>query len=392
MRLLIIQYGGDYGEAYQRLAAGGKETYIFQKYSVDYVADLTEKLEEVTTICIACDADYNLLLKPKLRAIGLGLQNRYDQKIAQKRIEAYINQLQPDKIILRFPSPEILSLFIKYKIQTLGLFADYFDNRTIKQKYKNFLLSQVLNHPLIERVCNHGVYASRTLAEIGVTPQKVIPWDFDFKQKREDFFVKVKPQSQNSFSLFYCGSLSESKGVGDILQAVSILKKQGFSVDVKIAGKDNDELFSNLARTLEITREVNFLGLIPNAQIIPLMRSADLVLIPSRREYPEGSPFTLQEGLISGTPVIVSDHPVFTYKLRDQENAMIFPSGDYVALSESIKEIMKNEALYCKLSLNAYETWLSLQIPCKFHNLLDNWLFHEPEHDSFLSKYNLLNY
>lgn len=392
MRLLIIQYGGDYREAYHRLASGREETYIFQKSSVDYVANLTEKVEEVTTICVSSDTNYNELLKPKLRAIGLGLKQDYDKNKIRQYTEKYIKELKADRLILRFPSQEILSLAIKYKIPTLTLFADYFDNRTIKQKLKNFLMAQLLNHPLIEFVCNHGFYASKTLANIGVVSKKIIPWDFPFMQTKENFKVKTKSSSQNNLSLFYCGSLIETKGVGEIIRAVNILKQQGFLLDVKIAGKDNQKQFSNLAQTLKVENEVNFLGLIPNHQIIPLMRNSDLVIIPSRREYPEGSPFTLQEALISCTPVIVSNHPVFTHKLKNEENAMIFSSGDHVALSESIKKVMQNEELYHKLSANSYETWLSLQIPCKFHDLIDNWLFNEQNRNSFLSKYNLLSY
>ena len=35
-RLLIVNYGGDYREAVERFAAGGPETYGFQKYSVNF--------------------------------------------------------------------------------------------------------------------------------------------------------------------------------------------------------------------------------------------------------------------------------------------------------------------------------------------------------------------
>ena len=34
-RLVMLNYAGDYREAYQRLTSGGKETYYAQKYSVD---------------------------------------------------------------------------------------------------------------------------------------------------------------------------------------------------------------------------------------------------------------------------------------------------------------------------------------------------------------------
>ncbi|NEQ88464.1 MAG: glycosyl transferase family 1, partial [Moorea sp. SIO2I5] len=44
MRLLIIQYAGDYREAFERLANGGPETYYAQKYSVDSVAEIGKQI------------------------------------------------------------------------------------------------------------------------------------------------------------------------------------------------------------------------------------------------------------------------------------------------------------------------------------------------------------
>jgi hypothetical protein len=44
MRLLFVQYGGDYREAVERFAAGGGETYYAQKYSVDAVAEIGKPL------------------------------------------------------------------------------------------------------------------------------------------------------------------------------------------------------------------------------------------------------------------------------------------------------------------------------------------------------------
>lgn len=391
MRLLIIQYGGDYAEAYQRLESGGKETYGFQKYSVDYVANLTEKLEEVTTICVCSDTESNQILKPKLRAIALGLNQGYEKKKLKQYVEKYIQELKPHRLILRFPSQEILSLAIKYKIPTLALFADYFDHRTIKQKLKNFLMAQLLNNPNIQWVSNHGVYASETLKKIGVKAEKIIPRDWPSFITPKEFSPKNKSSNQKLITVFYCGTVSENKGIGEIINVISLLHREGLNIQAKIAGNGEIEKYSAMAKKLGIEKQIIFLGLIPHDNVIPLMRDSDLVIVPSRTEYAEGFPKVINEALISRTPLIVSNHPVFMSKFKNEENAMIFPSGDYIALSKSIKKIMKNEELYHQLSANSYETWLSLQIPCKFHDLIDNWLFNEQNRDSFLSKYNLLS-
>jgi hypothetical protein len=43
MRLTIVQYAGDYREAWERFEAGGKATYQAQRYSVGFVAELARR-------------------------------------------------------------------------------------------------------------------------------------------------------------------------------------------------------------------------------------------------------------------------------------------------------------------------------------------------------------
>ena len=45
IRLLIIQYAGDYREVVRRFSAGEDETYYAQKYSVDAVAKIASKVD-----------------------------------------------------------------------------------------------------------------------------------------------------------------------------------------------------------------------------------------------------------------------------------------------------------------------------------------------------------
>ncbi|NCO76576.1 MAG: glycosyltransferase [Cyanobacteria bacterium] len=389
MRLLIIQYGGDYREAYQRFANGEEEIYGYQKYSVDYVAKLAETLEEVTTICISSKDSYSELLKPKLRAIGLGLKNNYDQQKIKQDISQYIQQIKPDKLILRFPSPEILSLAIKYKISTLTTFSDYIENKTIKQKIKNYFLAKQLNNSSINWVANHGIYASYTLQYIGVNPNKIIPWDWPNHNTSEDFIPKNKPKDNENISILYCGSIIEQKGVTDVIKAINILHKQGLYLTLNMAGNGDIEKFSNLAKNLKIDNQINFLGLINHSQVMSLMRNSDLVIVPSRIECAEGFPKVINEALTCKTPIVASNHPVFVNKLINEVNAMIFPSGDSLALANSIKKVLSNDDLYHKLSLNSAETLLNLEIPCNFGELIDHWLSNTQEDIDWLLQHNL---
>lgn len=122
--------------------------------------------------------------------------------------------------------------------------------------------------------------------------------------------------------------LIQSKGVGDLLEAVAKLKYQNISVHLKLAGKGEEEFLVEGLEQLQIKDSVEFLGIVPTQTLEPLMREADLVLVTSRHEYPEGFPLTIQHALHTRTPIVASDRPMFTTHLHPGANAMIFEAGN----------------------------------------------------------------
>ena len=98
---------------------------------------------------------------------------------------------------------------------------------------------------------------------------------------------------RGSWQIIYVGALKEAKGIGDALEATSQLKSKGLSIKLKVVGRGDSEGFISRAKHLQIEDCVEFLGLVPNKTIIPLMRETDIVLVPSRHDYPEGFPFTI---------------------------------------------------------------------------------------------------
>src|SRR6185436_4985731 len=74
MRLTIVQYAGDYREAWERFEAGGKANYQAQRYSVGFVGSLAHQLEQVAVICALTDEPYDVILPNNVRAIGAGLK------------------------------------------------------------------------------------------------------------------------------------------------------------------------------------------------------------------------------------------------------------------------------------------------------------------------------
>jgi glycosyltransferase involved in cell wall biosynthesis len=385
MRLLFVQYGGDYREAVERFAAGGGETYYAQKYSVDAVAEIGKRIEEAAVLCCMTDTPYNQVLQNGVRAIGGG----FTQEVQANKLISLIEEQNPTHLIICTPIRSLLRWAIQNKVKTIALLADSFPTEGLRNKLRNYLLSSLLNTEQIQWVFNHGINSSLLLKQIGVKPDKIIPWDWPARVTPESFSPKVLQEDAETRNLVYVGAVTEAKGVGDVLDAVAKLKAKNLSVKLKIAGGGEIESLTNKAKQLQIEDCVEFLGLVPNHTVVPLMREADLVLIPSRHEYPEGFPITIYEALCSRTPIVASDHPMFRDNLKHGTNAMIFPASNPIALSECIEKLLLDPELYQKISVASADAWKRLQIPVKWAQMINRWLDDSPEDRQWLYEHRL---
>ncbi|MCU0527387.1 MAG: glycosyltransferase [Elainella sp. Prado103] len=385
MRLLIVQYIGDYREAFQRFAAGEEETYYAQKYSVDFVAKLGQQVEQVGVLCCITTEVYDEVLENGVRAIGAGFQGEvnFDQ-IVQK-----IAQFRPTHLVINTPVRKLLKWVTEQQLAALVVIADSFQATNLKTRITNFLLSRRLNHPNIHWVCNHGVTASDSLQKLGVNPNKIIPWDWPHRITPRQFEPKCLSAKPDGYDLVYVGSISETKGVGDAIRAVAKLRSDQFPVRLKLAGRGEIAPFKSLAEQLNLTDHIEFLGLVPNPKIVHLMRSADLVLVPSRPEYPEGFPMTIYESLCSRTPVVASTHPMFVKRLQHRSNAMLFRASDPAACADSIREALSQPDLYHQISQATEATWQRLQLPVQWGTLIQRWLENNPENHHWLYQHRL---
>jgi glycosyltransferase involved in cell wall biosynthesis len=384
MRLLIVQYAGDYGEAVKRFASGGGETYYAQKYSVDAVAEIAKQTKETTVLCCLTPAPYNEMLENGVRAIGAG----FNQSIDPQALIQLIAAQRPTHLVLTAPIREVLRWTIRNQVQAAVVLADSFNGKDLRSRFRGFRLSQLLNHDRIAWIGNHGIGSSLTLRHIGVKPRKIIPWDWPAIITPAAFEPKMLT-TNSTRNLIYVGALSEAKGLGDVLEAIAQLKAQNYLVHLKVAGKREQEYFINKAKQLQIEDAIEFLGLVPHDRVVSLMNAADAVIVPSRHDYPEGVPMTIYEALCSRTPIVASDHPMFRSNLRNNVDALIFPAGDVPALANSLQKLFSDANLYSKISFASQNAWEQLQIPVKWADLLKSWVFDSPENQQWRSKYQL---
>jgi len=380
MRLVIVEYAGDYAEAFERLAKSGSETYYAQKYCVDAVTEIAKRAESVTVICCRSPEFNEQVLENRVRTIACGFSPPIN---SQKLIELIAKQ-NPTHLIMRTILPDVFKWATKKKIRILAVFAESIATTTWRDKFRNYFLAKLLNNKQIEWVGTYGITSSLLFNKIGVKPDKIIPWDFLIDSNPGSLSPKEIPAGLKTLKLFYAGLLIPSKGVGDILEAVANLRERNISVHLKMAGKGEEEFFSQRVEQLQIKDSVEFLGIVPTQTLEPLMRESDLVLVTSRHEYPEAFPLTIQHALRTRTPIVASDHQMFITHLKHGINSMIFEAGNSLALAECIEKVISDSALYHNLSVASHSTWHELRLRVKWAELIDHWLDDSPESKQWL--------
>jgi glycosyltransferase involved in cell wall biosynthesis len=306
---------------------------------------------------------------PGLRVINLGAKD-YS---AVSLLKAAVAEDHSDTIVAQFPNLELLRAVAAKGCRAMAVLATSYNRRGLKSFFEKRKLVSLLNSPRFELVSNHCLPATRHLAEIGVNPNKLIAWDVPHPFDPASYKPK-RLIARQIYKVVYVGSVTASKGVAELIHAVALMRNQGIELHCSLAGLGDLQAMQVLGTKLGVADLLSFVGLIGNTQVFNMMLAADLVVVPSRNEYPEGFPLTMFEAIASRTPIVCSDHPMFRPIVADCRNAAVFSAGDYRGLATAIGRTLTDPALYAELSRNATLTWEALKGPADWRTMIVKWV------------------
>ena len=365
MRILILQHG-DYGDAFHRFGTGGPETFRDQRHSVSFVASLAPK-HRVTTVAV-CNRHHDEELAPGLRSIGVSVDLAWDHR----RLWRLLDRLAPEVFICRTPNRVALAWAARNRVPTLPAFADVFTDEGLWNRLNNWRLGRVIRRCIKPCVANHSLSASESLRRIGLSLDQILPWEWQrIKPVGE---AKDAPRLDRPFKLFFAGQLTEGKGVGDCIEALSIANAGNFKVQLTLAGHGDLDKWKSFARERGVEAFVRFLGMIPAERVLVEMRDSDAVVVPSRHDYAEGLPNTIYEALASRSPLIASDHPAFVERLRPGVDSLRFKAGHPKGLAEQIEHLIHEPGLYARLSQESASALSRLYVGIEWSELMARFI------------------
>lgn len=371
MQTLLFYQRGNYAKAYADARSGAPETYRDQYASVNYVASLADRFN-VITVSMGDDT-HEETLADNLHSVRIP---KTDANPATA--QAVLRRLAPDLMVVRSPYLPVLHYAKTHGVPTLPCFADIFHSRPgirgLRDRLSFRQLRRALEGPHIACLSNHSLNASRSLVQdLGIAPSRVVPWDWS----------RITPEGLPKTSAdsppraFYAGLISEDKGVGDILEAIALLKAQGHRLELSVAGRCNPamplEAWHVRTEELGLSDQVHFLGLVPNTEVRARMAAHDMVLVTSRHSYREGLPNTIYEGLASRSPLVLSDHPAFEGRLIPGEGCAQFRASDPASLAQTMRRLSSDPALYARLSEGAPTALEKLYVGLEWATLIDTF-------------------
>ena len=372
----IYFYSGDFADVLKRHAAGDEQTYATH----DEVAKLCDGIlgsGVALTIYsfITPEAREERPLEG-LRIISLGARNYNDAGL----LRAAVRDDRAEAIVAHFAAIELLRAVKAKDSRAMAVLANSYNRKGPKAALERWRVAGLLNSSRFELVSNHCMPATNHLANIGVDRRKLIPWDVQHRFNPANQHPK-KLVPKEAYEVAYAGTIRADKGVADLIRAASELKRKGIELQCLFAGAGEVEEMKALGNQLGIADQLSFLGLVQNSRVFELFRRADLVIVPSHREYPEGFPLTMFEAIASRTPIVCSNHPMFAPAMKNEVTAAVFPWGNSNAFAAAISRVLTDAELYARLSSNADLSWEMLKGPADWRTMLTEWILRGADSD-----------
>lgn len=157
------------------------------------------------------------------------------------------------------------------------------------------------------------------------------------------------PDPPQPFTIGFVGRMLADKGVPTLLDAHAILRARGLPIDLELAGAPDRENPTSLdeheLRARTSVPGVRWLHHV--ADVREVWRRCHVAVLPSRHE---GLPLALLEAAACGRALVASDVSGCRELATHEDNALLVPPDDAIALADAIARLFCDRALRLRLA------------------------------------------
>jgi len=166
-----------------------------------------------------------------------------------------------------------------------------------------------------------------------------------------------RPRGGDSFpvQIAFLGNPSRRKGLHDLIAALATTPLRRLDWHVTVAGGGSEVAdFRNQTDAAGLPDRITFTGWIDRQQTAAVLRSADILVLPS---YAEGMAMSVLEAMSYGLCVICTPVGSLKYVIDDKNNGMLVQPGNVVQLADSLVTAIGDGKLRSRLGLEANKTF-----------------------------------
>lgn len=149
--------------------------------------------------------------------------------------------------------------------------------------------------------------------------------------------VSYNCSKPNELTIFYAGTISITKGVGELYKACTLLNRKGIKIKLLLAGKQG--AFGSHLKEIAAKNQDNwchFLGNLPRRQLYSYYSSADICCFPS---WWENMPMVCLEAMRCGAIVLGSSSGGMKEIITDGENGFLIQPKNVELLANKLLHI-----------------------------------------------------
>ncbi len=192
-------------------------------------------------------------------------------------------------------------------------------------------------------------HMERTMVEMGVDKKRVALIYFGtdthrFRRTERDEALAKRLQVQDSSVVISVRSLKPIYDIATLLKSVPVVLRSVPGAKFLIGGAGPDEMMlRELAGSLGLSRNVDFLGVIPNDELVKYFSLADVYVSTSLTDA--GLAASTAEAMSCELPVVVTESGENRLWVRDNINGFIVPCGHDKELGEKISLLLRDREL-----------------------------------------------
>jgi glycosyltransferase involved in cell wall biosynthesis len=152
--------------------------------------------------------------------------------------------------------------------------------------------------------------------------------------------------------LIFVGWLEEFKGLTELLQAVRVVRDEGYDFDLTLAGRgDAERSAKTFVEENCLSERVHFAGWVEADDLRTLLDQHNIFVLPS---WAEGLPNSMIEAMAAGLAVVITRVGMVPDFVIDGEHALLVPTKAPDLLAQALLRVVDDTALREKLARNGY--------------------------------------